>query len=270
MNKIFRMFELICLETTPGFLATSSALAYEEGLTGEAIVEGEITFKGTPPPPKLFDLEKFPQPKFCGQVDSDGKGHHILRDVAVHSGKLQDVVVYIQDITKGKTFSFNGTDVIADHCRFLVQGGPSTFVGVVVKGAEFRVLNNDADPTDPKAATGVLHHPHLYETIGSSSSTIFDLPLVNKGQMIKKPVILRKKESVIHLQGDSKNYMNAYFYPIENPYYSIVGPDGTYSIEQVPPGQYNLIAWHPILGTQKKEILVGATGRVTVNFEFSK
>jgi len=131
------------------------------------------------------------------------------------------------------------------------------------------VLNNDADPTDPKSITGILHHPHLYEEAGSTSSTIFDLPLVEKGIEIKKLVILRKKKSVLHLQGDSKNYMNAYFYPIENPYYSIVGPDGTYAIYQVPAGKYKLITWHPTIGTQEKEFEVGAKGKVIVDFEFS-
>jgi hypothetical protein len=263
------MIVLVALVVT-GALETPRALAYEEGLVGEAVVEGTITFNGTPPPPKLFDLELFPQPKYCNQLDNDGSGHRILRDVIVNSGKLQDVVVYVQNIVTGKSFHFNGTDVIADHCRFLVQGGPSTFVGVVVKGAEFRITNNDADPTDPKAATGVLHNPHLYEEAGKASSTIFNLPLPNKGQMLIKPTIIRKKESVLHLQSDQHNYMNAYFYPIENPYYAIVGSSGNYTIEQVPPGKYKLIAWHPILGIQEKEIEVGAMGNITANFEFSK
>jgi hypothetical protein len=270
MRISFKIILLMASAMVTGVLENLIVLAYEEGPVGEAIVGGEISFKGIPPPPKLFDMEKFPQPKYCSQLDMDGKGHRVLRDVTVNSGKLQDVVVYIQNITTGKPFHFNGTDVIADHCRFLVQGGPSTFVGVVVKMAEFRITNNDADPTDPKASTGVLHNPHLYEEAGQASSTIFNLPLPNKDQMIIKPTIIRKKESVLHLQSDQHNYMNAYFYPIENPYYAIVGPSGSYKIEQVPPGKYKLIAWHPILGIQEKEIEVGATGNVIASFEFSK
>ena len=52
-------------------------------------------------------------------------------------------------------------------------------------------------------------------------------------------------------------------------YYAIVEPEGIYAINQVPPGKYNLIAWHPVLGTQEKKIEVGSTGQVTANFEFS-
>jgi hypothetical protein len=217
-----------------------------------------------------FELTKFPNSKFCSQVDTDPQGNRALQRVNVNNGKLQDVVVYVQNITRGKPFKFfNGTDVKISLCRLLVQGGPSTFVGVVVNGAEIRILNDDADPSDPEAAKGVLYKPHAYEVLDGRSSTIFNLPLSGKGQVIKKPVILRKKGSVMRLRSDRQNFMEAYFYPVENPYYAIVGSEGTYEIDQVPPGKYDLIAWHPILGIQEKEIEVGATGEVTVNFEYS-
>jgi len=78
-----------------------------------------------------------------------------------------------------------------------------------------------------------------------------------------------KEGSVLYLEGDSPNYMQAWFYPIENPYYDIVGSKGTYSIDQVPAGNYKILVWHPILGVQEKKINVGTTGKITVNFEFS-
>lgn len=256
------------------FLVLPVALAYEDGASGKAVVEGTITFKGTPPPPKMFDLAKFPQPAFCGKVDNDGKGHRILREVTVNDGRLQDVVVYIQDIAKGKPFLFNGTDVKMDHCRFLVQGGASSFVGVVVDGGEIRFLNTDADPKDPRAATGVLHNPHTHSvrdtTGGKKSYTMFNKPLPNKGQVLMEKITLKTPDSVVNLACDQHEYEQAWFYPIQNPYYAIVGSGGTYSIDQVPAGKYKLIAWHPILGVQEKTIEVGATGTVTANFEFSK
>jgi hypothetical protein len=267
MNKLVIS---VCMLVMTCMLVISTALAYEEGAAGKAVVEGTITFKGTPPPPKLFNLAMSPYPDFCGKVDNDGKGHRILREVTVNDGRLQDVVVYIQDIAKGKPFLFNGTDVRIDYCKYLVQGGPSTFVGVVMNGGEIRILNDDADPSDPKTSNGVLHNPHAYEVMGGTSSTMFNKPLPNKGQILTETVKLRKPGSFIKLEKDQNNYANAYFYPVTNPYYAIVGPDGTYSIDQVPPGKYKLIAWHPTLGTQEKEIEVGAAGTVTANFEFSK
>lgn len=242
---------------------------YESGNPGQSVVEGAITFKGPVPFPTVVDLAKFGNTTYCSQVDTDEHGHRVIQDVRVTDGHLGDVVVYIRGITRAKPFIFDGTDVKIDRCRFLVQGGPSAVVGVVVKGAEIRIVNDDADPANPKAVTGVLHNPHAYERKVGSISTIFNLPLPGKGQTLIKTVILRENDSTLILECDQHNYERAFFYPVENPYYAIVGPDGNYVIDRVPAGKYEMIAWHPFLGVQKKVIEVGATGRVTVDFEFS-
>jgi len=232
-------------------------------------ITGKVTFKGAVPAPKEFDFAKFPNPKFCEQADSDGKGHRLVQQVNVKNGALADVVVFIEEIQKGKPFKFDGTDVKTNICRFQVQGGPSTLTGVVVKKAEIRILNTDADPTDPKAATGVLHNPHAYEQLGASATTIFNLPLPEKGQVIKKPVILRKKESDMKIQCDQHNYMEVYFQPVSNPYYAIDNEDGTFTIDGVPPGTYEVHAFHPILGTQEAKVTVPAKGKSTADFAFA-
>lgn len=231
---------------------------------------GKVTFKGAVPPPKTFAFDKFPNPGFCSKVDSDGKGNRVVQKVNVgKDNALKDVVVYFENIEKGKPFKFDGTDVKAEGCKFLVQGGPSTMTGVVVKKKEIRVLNQDADPSDPKAATGVLHNPHSYEVAGASRTTIFNLPLPEKGQTIKKPVVLRKKESTFEVECDQHNYMQVFFQPVENPYYAIVGDDGTFTISDIPPGTYEVYAWHPVLGKQEANVTIPAKGQVKQDFAFA-
>jgi hypothetical protein len=261
----------VALFAAIGLVSFQVANAYEEApVSGGGSISGKISFKGTPPPPKSFDLAKFPQATFCGKADSDGQGHRLLKEVKVKDGALGDVVVYISGIEKGKPFKFEGTDVKTDTCRFLVQGGPSTFVGVVAKMAELRVENLDADPADPKSVDGVLHNPHGYEVKGASSATMFNKPLPTKGQVLKEKVKLRKPESFMKLECDQHNYMNVYFQPIDNPYYAIVGEDGAFSIGDLPAGEYTVKAFHPILGTKDQKITVAANGKAIANFEFSK
>ncbi len=254
-----------------GFLGATYAIAYEEvPVSDGGTVSGKVTFKGTPPPPKLFELSKFPQARFCGKVDSDGKNRKQVL-VKVDNGALSDVMVYIEDIEKGKPFKFAGTDVKADICRFLVQG-PSTFVGAIMEGAEFRVENMDADPSDPKSADGVLHNPHTYNVYGASTPTIFNKPLSIKGQVIKhkfKKMNL-KKSPVVFLQCDQHNFMEAWFHAVKNPYYAVVRKDGTFTIDDIPPGDYKLYAWHPMMGKPKeKKVKITPNGKIPVNFEFT-
>ena len=254
-----------------GLIGAPYALAYEEiAVTDGGSIKGKVSFKGTAPEPKSFEFAKFPNSDFCAQVDSDGAGNRIVQQVNVKNGALADVVVYLNKVEKGKAFKFDGTDVETAICRFHVQGGPSTLTGVVVKKASIRVLNTDADPNDPKAETGVLHNPHGYEKAGTRSLTLFNLPLAEKGQTIDKPVKLRKKGSFMLIECDQHNYMQVYFQPVANPYYAIVNEDGTFSIDGIPPGSYEVSAFHPILGTQKLEgITVAANGAATADFSFS-
>jgi hypothetical protein len=268
-----KAFSVLALIGAVSLLAGSPTMAQEEGGGGyqEAAVadggtvSGKVTFKGTAPAPKTFELAKFPNQGFCGKI-SDGKGNRVVQEVRVKDGTLQDVVVSINGISKGKPFKFEGTDIQSDTCRFLVKGGPSDLVGVVVKKNELRVENMDADPNDPKAVTGVLHNPHGYEVAGASLTTLFNKPLPDKGQKITQKVILRKKESFMKVECDQHNFMNAFFYPVSNPYHAIVGADGSFTIDGVPPGEYEVTAWHPILGVEKQKVTVAAKGKASANF----
>jgi hypothetical protein len=245
---------------------------YEEiPVSDGGTVSGKVTFKGAPPPPRLFELSKIPQASFCGKVDSDGK-NRVQPLVRVENGALSDVVVYIGDIEKGKPFNFPGTDVKVDTCRFLVQG-PSTFVGVVMEGGVMRIENMDADPSDPKSADGVLHNPHAYNIYGASAWTIFNKPLPTKGQVLIhrfKKVDL-KRSPVVFLQSDQHSFMEAWFYAVKNPYYAVVGKDGTFTIDGIPPGEYKLYAWHPMMVEAKEQkVRIIPNGKIFINFEFSE
>ena len=271
MNRFIKVLGLIVMSGL--FFAPIVFAEYTEAPVADGgTIAGKVAFKGAQPAPASFAFSKFPQAEFCGKADSDGKGNRVRQDVKVKGGGLGDTIVYIEKIEKGKPFKFGGTDVVADACRFLVQGGPSKAVGVVVKKAELRVTNNDADPSDPKTVAGVLHNPHGYEIKGVQSVTMFNKPLPAKGQTIKemiKPIYFKKEDSFMKVECDQHNYMNVWFLPVSNPYYAIVDDEGNFSIGDVPPGKYEIKAWHPTLGFQMKQVEVAPKGKAAAAFEFA-
>jgi Polysaccharide lyase family 4, domain II len=230
-------------------------------------ISGVILFSGPPPKPRLYQLTQFPQPDYCGAVDNDSHGNRVVHEVAVDDGMLSDVVVAITGIHRGKPFHLGATEVTADRCRFLVQGN-SPFVGVVKNDGTFRVVNLDADPDNTELAKGVLHNPHGYAINGAFNETLFNKSLSLKGEMMIETVRLRKRGTVVKLECDQHNYMTAYFYPVDNPYYAVVGKSGTFVIDQLPPGTYQLHAWHPILGEMVKTVTVAAHETAEVAFTF--
>ena len=54
-----------------------------------------------------------------------------------------------------------------------------------------------------------------------------------------------------------------------HPYAVVVGEDGSFSIGDIPAGDYKLVAWHPRYGLKKSEISIAATSATEANFTFS-
>ena len=53
----------------------TDGLAYESGTVKDgAVVRGTVSFKGTAPAPKVFEMRRYPDQVFCGAL-SDGAGH---------------------------------------------------------------------------------------------------------------------------------------------------------------------------------------------------
>ncbi|MGZ8380500.1 MAG: carboxypeptidase regulatory-like domain-containing protein, partial [Nitrospira sp.] len=81
----------------------TEAGAYESApVVDGATVRGTVTFTGTVPEPKEFELRRSPDREFCGTL-SDGQGHRLLKEVTIGpEGGLKDVVVLVEGIQKGK------------------------------------------------------------------------------------------------------------------------------------------------------------------------
>ena len=52
-------------------------------------------------------------------------------------------------------------------------------------------------------------------------------------------------------------YMESWAMAVNNPYYALTDENGKFSLDQVPPGTYQLVVWHPQTGP-------GVTKTVTV------
>src|SRR5680860_1405357 len=212
-------------------------------------IKEKVTFAGEVPPPKEFAFSKFPNPDFCKKNESksaDGETR-LLKEVEVDGSKgLNHAVVSVRNIEDkgfiGKADKEAPQLVEAELCEF------KPYTGVAVSKGLFKVVNNDADPSDPKSAEGVLHNPHSFDQLGAKSSTEFNIGLARKGDSLEKSVKLKmsKKGSVLRLQCDQHEFMQGWYLPVTNAHYGVSGADGTFEIKDVPAGKHKVMAWHPI------------------------
>ena len=67
---------------------------------------------------------------------------------------------------------------------------------------------------------------------------------------------------------DLHNWMFSHVVATEHPYATVVSEDGTFLFDDVPPGTYSAMAWHPRLGQRKVSVTLPANGKVEEDFEF--
>ncbi len=64
--------------------------------------------------------------------------------------------------------------------------------------------------------------------------------------------------------------MSAFVLVVDNPYFSVTGRDGVFNIENIPPGDYKLNAWHERLRTITKDVKIEAGKTTNVDFNLKK
>jgi plastocyanin len=126
-------------------------------------------------------------------------------------------------------------------------------VVTVMVGQELKAKNSD----------GFLHNVHgLAKDNGE-----FNFPQQQKGQENK--IDATKAAETYKVKCDVHPWMSAWAAVLTHPYYAVTGKDGKFSIPNLPPGTYEIEAWHEKLGTQKASVTVGASDTKTQDFKFS-
>lgn len=106
----------------------------------------------------------------------------------------------------------------------------------------------------------------IYHNIFSLSPTkTFDLGRYSKGN--SKSVTFNNLGNV-KVFCDIHSQMGGVILVLQNPYYTTVGLDGSYTINGVPPGNYELAVWQENGGTKIQKIVIGSGEQVSVDFSF--
>ena len=247
-------------------LSTSAAFSYDViDVEHGGVVEGMVTLEGAVPEPKGFNLITFPDPQYCGRI-SNGRGWRLLHDFVVGpNGGLKDAIVLLEGVEAGKPFEVSVPLIEARDCMF------QPFMTIVRNGHAVEVVNMDP----------VMHDIQGYETsLEAGARVLFNTPLVmnhqhNRGDLhaihnhapgksLVGPIYLNKGRRTFYMQCGFHAYMESWAMAVNNPYYTLTDENGKFSLEQVPPGTYQLVVWHPQTGPgMSKMVTVNPDGTVT-------
>jgi len=208
-------------------------------VTDGGTIEGKVVFNGAVPTKKIIPTKDV---EVCG-----GMREEPLIEVGPDKG-VQNAVVYLVEVTKGKAWPAPGKPPELDNvkCRFepAVQ---------VIPAGPLDVVN-----TDP-----VLHNTHGYY----GQRTAFNLALPNQGQRIPTEL---KRAGIVRVDCDAHGWMEGWIYVVDNPYYAVTGADGKFTIADVPPGDYKLVAVQSLTGPVEMPVTVTSGKSTELNVELKK
>ena len=207
------------------------------------VLKGIVRFTGKRPAPKTIDMSNDPP---CAEAHH-GKVYD--ESVVVNpNGTLANVFIYIKGGLEGKQFEVPTTPVVFDQrgCWFQPR------VLGIQTGQTLQVTNSDP----------VTHNIHPMAQLNrewNSSQGPGEAPLARK---FPRPEVMIRVKCNIH------SWMRAYIGAIEHPYFAVTGPDGTFEIRNVPPGDYLIEAWQETMGTQEQKMTVTPAGKIETSFTF--
>lgn len=206
--------------------ADQTPAAVSRVVTGNGIIRGRVQFVGKPPAPKL--LRNSP---CCDGAPAE----HVDETLIVSpDGSLRNVFVFIEGIgpTDGSARSPALLDQI--HCRYEPH-----VLGVQV-GQALRVRSSD--PT--------MHNVHYVPRKNRARN----LSMTGAGE---ETVVSFTHPEFIRIKCDVHPWMTAWVGVFENPFFAVTGDQGTFQITGLPHGEYELVAWHELLGRQQQKVAVG-------------
>jgi len=212
-------------------------------LSTTGTITGIVQFAGAVPEPSVAQLSGWSE---CAVQHPEGDPK--AGDVLVSDGKLQNAMVYIKDGLGERIFAVPTAPAVLDQqgCLFLPR-----ILGVQTD-QDLKMLNSDP----------LAHNVHGLPQ--NSSSWNFSLGV--KGA--SRTMSVAKQEFKIEIKCDIHPWMRSYLGVFEHPYFMPSGADGRFTLQDVPPGEYTIEAWHERLGAQAQKVTVGAKETKEITFMF--
>lgn len=206
-----------------GIAFAAEVCAAQSGYQVVSVVDGgsiKGTVKWQGPLPHLVPSEINKDPQIC---DPQGqKRRDLERLLVAQDGGIANTVIFLKDITHGKAMDMPQARQALNqkNCRY------EPHILLVPVGGNLQVKSSD--PT--------LHTVHM------SGASDYNLPFTFKDQVINRPMT---RAGVVDLRCNAGHvWMNGEMIVAPHPYYAVTDQNGDFEISQVPPGSYEIVAWH--------------------------
>jgi hypothetical protein len=217
MNHMMRLSVFLLSVFCSGLSAAQSTyqvIAFDDGGT----IRGSVKWQGTVP--RLAPLPLNKEPQIC---DSQGQKVRDLERLLIGPNEgIANTVVFLRNVSRGKKIELPAPR------RHLNQKSCRYEPHILLVPLQETLTVKNSDPT--------LHTVHM------SGSSDYNLPFTAAGQEITRPM---NREGVVSLRCNAGHvWMNAEMIVAPHPYYAVTDEQGNFELSNVPPGDYEIVAWH--------------------------
>ncbi len=204
------------------FAAMAVAVAQNDykviAVTDGGTISGTVKWSGPVPHNLEYPISKDPQ--IC---DPDSKKTTDLERLIVGpQGGVANTIVYLKNITSGKAMDLPEQRRHLDqkHCRYVPH------ILLVPENATLSMQSSDA----------TLHTIHM------DGAATFNLPFPFPDRVTSRTM---STPGLVHLRCNGGHvWMNAEMMVVPHPYYAVTDESGRFEFTDVPPGTYEIVAWH--------------------------
>jgi hypothetical protein len=190
-------------------------------------ISGTVKWSG--PLPHVLDFPITKDPLICDPESR--KTIDLERLIVGPQGGVANTIVFLKDITSGKAMDLPEQRRHVDqvHCRYVPH------ILLVPENAMLQMKSSDA----------TLHTIHM------EGAATFNLPFVLADQTTSRTM---STPGLVHLQCNGGHvWMSAEMMVVPHPYYAVTDEGGRFEFTDVPPGTYQIVAWHEGWGVVGKE-----------------
>ncbi len=210
---------------------------------GTGKITGTVKLDGTAPHMKGIDMSKDP---YCTKYHANDPAHLETVEVGKNGG-LENVVLYISE-------GFSGTQKASNVPVFDQKGCMYTpHVLAMNVGQDYKVTTSDQ--------TTHNIHPEPNPMAGN-------IPWNRSQPPGAAPIIQSwKAEEVIPVQCNIHPWMHGFFVVVKGPY-AVTDENGSYTIENLPAGNYTVTSWQESYGKQTQKVTVAEGKPATADFTY--
>jgi plastocyanin len=198
---------------------------------------GKVTLTGLAP--KLANLPVTRDMKVCGTSKPD-------ESLEVKDGGVKNAVIWFTDVPETKDARAVKEKLDQVSCAFVPH------VLAAPLGSTVDVVNSDRALHNVRAQAG-------------------DVKLMNYAMPIPGHVVPTKlkKEGIFKVSCDVHPWMKAWLLVLATQAYAVTDENGTYKIENVPPGKHRVKVWHERLGERETEVDIAPAQTAKYDVEFT-